>query len=71
MARSRGTKTERLTVRVSAQEKRGIAARAEALHLSIAEMIRRSLNGGSMSEADEAALDALAEERDKNADETS
>ncbi|MGH8772490.1 MAG: plasmid mobilization protein [Burkholderiales bacterium] len=51
MARSRGTKTERLTVRVSAQEKRGIAARAKALHLSIAEMIRRALNGGGMSEA--------------------
>jgi hypothetical protein len=62
-------KTERLTVRVTAQEKREIAQRAKALNLSIAEMIRRALNGGDMSGQDQAALDALADELERNADE--
>jgi hypothetical protein len=70
MPRLKGTmKTERLTVRVTAQEKREIAQRAKALNLSIAEMIRRALNGGDMSGQDQAALDALADELERNADE--
>jgi hypothetical protein len=55
-------KTERMTILVTPDQKKAIAAKADALRLSVGEVVRRAVSDYEPDREDEVILEALASE---------
>jgi hypothetical protein len=68
MYEGRGMKSERLTILVTADQKRAITAKAKRLNLSAGEVVRRAVESYHSGD-EERVLDALADELGRSAKE--
>jgi hypothetical protein len=68
MYEGRGMKSERLTILVTADQKRAITAKAKRMNLSAGEVVRRAVESYHSGD-EERVLDALADELGRSAKE--